>query len=127
MIVRQGWWGYKDLGRAIDRDIQHIYDFDGNCHFLYLGQRFTWDAAKASANAAKHGIRFETACQVFFDPFLATEDATASSEQREAVIGLTEDWSLLFVMHTVRDEKTIRIISARPATAHERKRYEDGE
>ena len=64
---------------------------------------------------------------MFFDPFLAIEDATGGSEQRDAVIGLTEDWSLLFVVHMVRDGETIRIISARPATAQERKRYEDGE
>lgn len=98
-----------------------------DCQFLYHGQVFVWDAGKASVNVAKHGIRFETACQVFFDPFLAYQDATSGSEQRAAVIGLTEDWNLLFVVHILRDRDTIRIISARPATSQERKTYEDSE
>jgi hypothetical protein len=29
-----------------------------------------WDSRKASANLSKHRISFETACEVFFDPFL---------------------------------------------------------
>jgi uncharacterized DUF497 family protein len=98
-----------------------------DCYFLYCGQRFVWDSAKASANIAKRGTSFETACQVFFDPFLAIEDATGGSEKREAVIRLTEDWSLLFVVHMTRGRDTIRIISARPGTAQERRNYENGE
>jgi hypothetical protein len=44
---------------------------------------------------------------------------------REAAIGLTEDWSLLFVVHVERQEDAIRIISARPATPEERSHYEN--
>jgi hypothetical protein len=40
-------------------------------------------------------------------------------------LGLTEDWTLLFVVHLVREEETIRIISARPATREERRLYEN--
>jgi uncharacterized protein len=94
--------------------------------FLYQGQRFVWNAQKAAGNLAKHGISFERACEVFFDPFVRLEDASPSEEERrEAVIGLTEDWELLFVVHLIRKDDTIRILSARPATAHERSRYED--
>jgi uncharacterized DUF497 family protein len=96
-------------------------------YFLYHGQRFVWDTEKASGNVSKHGISFEAACQVFFDPFIRIEDASTSEEQREAAIGLTEDWTLLFVVHMLREGDTIRIISARPATAQERRFYEDGE
>jgi uncharacterized DUF497 family protein len=96
-------------------------------YFLYRGQRFVWDAEKASSNANKHGVRFETACEVFFDPFLRVEDATVDEELRDAAVGLTEDWALLFVVHLMREGDTIRIISARPATAQERRAYEDGE
>ena len=67
------------------------------------------------------------ACQVFFDPFLRIEDASAGEEQRDAAIGLTEDWTLLFVVHILREGETIRIISARVATAQERRTYEDSE
>jgi uncharacterized DUF497 family protein len=93
--------------------------------FLYHGQRFVWDSEKASGNANKHGVSFEVACQIFFDPFIRIEDASAGDEQRDAAIGLTEDWTLLFVVHMVREGETIRIISARPATTQERRSYED--
>jgi uncharacterized DUF497 family protein len=92
---------------------------------VFHGQRFVWDPEKASSNASKHGVRFEIACQVFFDPFLRTEDATVDEEPRDAAIGLTEDWTLLSVVHLLREGDTIRIISARPATAQERRTYED--
>jgi len=95
-------------------------------HFLYLGQRFAWESEKASVNARKHGVSFELACQVFFDPLIRIEDATSRGEVREAAIGLTEDWALLFVVH-LRQGDLIRIISARPATARERRNYEDSQ
>ena len=95
--------------------------------FLYQGQRFLWDVDKASSNIEKHGISFEEACQVFFDPLLHVEDATIDDEQRDAVIGLTENWALLFVVHMLRGDDAIRIISARQATAQERRTYENCE
>jgi uncharacterized DUF497 family protein len=96
-------------------------------HFLFLGQRFVWDSEKASTNISKHGVSFEMACQVFFDPLIRIEGASSGDEQRDAAIGLTEDWTLLFVVHLLREGETIRIISARPATAQERRTYEDCE
>ena len=42
-----------------------------------------------------------------------------------AAIGLTEEWSLLFVVHVERRDETIRIISARSATNEERRHYEN--
>ena len=96
-------------------------------HFLYLGQRFVWDSEKASINVSKHGVSFEVACQVFFDRFIHIEDASVDEENRDAAIGMTEDWMLLLVVHIQREGGTIRIISARAATAQERRSYEDGE
>jgi uncharacterized DUF497 family protein len=81
---------------------------------------------KASSNAGKHGVTFEVACQVFFDRFIHILDASIDEENRDAAIGMTEDWMLLLVVHIQRDGGTIRIISARPATAQERRSYEDG-
>jgi uncharacterized DUF497 family protein len=95
--------------------------------FLYQSQRFLWDIDKASTNLVKHGVSFEEACQVFFDPLLRVEDATTGGEQRDAVIGLTENWALLFVVHMSCEGDAIRIISARQATAQERRAYEDYE
>jgi len=88
------------------------------------GQTFEWNATKAATNLRKHGVSFEKACEVFFDPFLRLAGAGGEGEAREAAIGLTEDWTLLFVVRIVRRANAIRIISARPATAVERKRYE---
>ncbi|HEX3572489.1 MAG TPA: BrnT family toxin [Acidobacteriaceae bacterium] len=92
--------------------------------FLFQGQQFVWDSDKASFNLSKHGVSFETACQVFFDPFVRLVDATDGDEPREAAVGLTEDWTLLFVVHVVREQNAIRIVSARPATRQERRSYE---
>lgn len=95
--------------------------------FLLHGQHFVWNSEKASANLLKHGISFETACQVFFDPLVCLQDASDEDEHRDAAIGLTEDWTLLFVVHVVREEEVIRIISARLATPQERRTYEDND
>jgi len=93
--------------------------------YLFHGQHFVWDSEKAARNLAKHGVSFEEASEVFFDPFVLLENASPGDEARHAAIGLTEDWELLFVVHLIQEEETIRIISARPATAHERSRYEN--
>ena len=68
---------------------------------------------------------FETTCEVFFDPFLrVVEISDELGETREAVIGLTVDWRMLYVVYTERED-VVRIISARPAVAAERKDYEN--
>jgi hypothetical protein len=94
-------------------------------HCGYQGQRFCWSPDKATGNFKKHGIHFEQACEVFFDPFVTLLDATPEDEAREAALGLTEDWTLLFAVHVVRERSVIRIISARRATAAERRLYEN--
>jgi uncharacterized DUF497 family protein len=88
------------------------------------GQTFEWDSEKAAINLRKHNITFQEACEVFFDPFFCLVDSTAEDEAREGAIGYSERSRLLFVVHLVRQEETIRIISARPATTEERKIYE---
>lgn len=89
------------------------------------GVSFEWDSEKADANISKHGISFPTACEVFFDPFITILDGSSSTESRGAAIGYTEDDQLLFVVHVIRHEETIRIISAREATRQERRTYEN--
>ena len=89
------------------------------------GQRFEWDGEKASQNLRLHQLTFEKACEVFFDPLVRLVDGGGEGEAREAAIGLTEDWTLLFVVHIIRHEETIRIISARLATGPERREYEN--
>jgi hypothetical protein len=90
---------------------------------------FEWDVDKAGANLLNHGISFEKACEVFFDPFVCVVDATdREDEARDAAIGFCNDLTMLFVVHLVRegDElELIRIVSARMATPQERDRYEN--
>jgi uncharacterized DUF497 family protein len=90
------------------------------------GQTFEWDLEKAAGNLLKHHVAFEQACEVFFDPFLVLVDTGCEEESRDAAIGLTEGWSLLVVVHVVRQAGALRIISARPATPSERRDYENG-
>lgn len=86
---------------------------------------FEWDEAKAAQNLAVHGVSFETAKRVFSDPF-ATErldDREDYGEDRYILIGMV-DGRILCVVHTLRNG-TIRIISARGAEPHEKRRYHE--
>ena len=91
------------------------------------GVRFRWNEDKAKLNAEKHGVSFEQAAQVFFDPFLRYVDASRDGEQRDGAVGSDFDFRILFVVHLVVEDEYIRIISARKAEPNERKRYEDGD
>jgi hypothetical protein len=87
---------------------------------------FEWDPGKAKKNHKKHGVSFEEASTVFYDPLSATFNDPDHSigEHRLITIGFSSSGRLLVVSHTERG-KTIRVISARPATARERTRHED--
>jgi len=86
---------------------------------------FEWDREKAKRNLRKHKVSFDEAMTVFYDPLSATFDDPdhSTDEERLITIGYSSRSRLLVVSHIERG-KTIRIISARPATAHERKRHE---
>jgi uncharacterized protein len=87
---------------------------------------WVWDAEKARRNFEKHGVRFEAAVHVFDDPLLLSEPDPHLDENRWRVIGRVR-MTTLFVVHTVVEpDGTGRIISARRATASERKRYDTG-
>ena len=87
--------------------------------------QFEWDREKAKKNLRRHRVSFDEAVTVFYDPLSATfEDPDHSvDEERLITIGYSSYNSILVVSHVERG-KIIRIISARPATAHERKRHE---
>ena len=90
---------------------------------------FEWDDEKNRSNKAKHGIRFESALEVFDDPFaIIIQDRYENYEERWQAIGLIDGIKMLVVAHTIRGEyfgkEIIRIISARPAERHERREYE---
>ena len=91
---------------------------------------FEWDDAKNRENLRKHDIRFETAALVFEDPYAITQHDSTNDEHevRLVTLGLIGPGAVLFVVHTWRvrnGAESIRIISARAATARERKFYED--
>jgi uncharacterized DUF497 family protein len=87
---------------------------------------FEWDSEKAASNLDKHGVSFETACEAFFDPFVSmVDEQVVEGEVREVIIGMTTQWQLLSVVHTVRNQEIFRIISARRATRFERSIYEE--
>ncbi|MDP9040296.1 MAG: BrnT family toxin [Acidobacteriota bacterium] len=92
--------------------------------------RFEWDEAKNLANQRKHSLRFEEAIHVFRDPLrVSVHDRIEDGEERWQTFGLVGGVLLLMVAHTVREEdareEVIRVISARRATAKERRRYEE--
>jgi uncharacterized DUF497 family protein len=87
--------------------------------------RCTWDARKAAANLRKHRVSFDEAASVFADPLaLVIEDAV--HPERSLLIGLSDRIRVVLSVYTEIDDDTIRIISARRATSHERRHYEEG-
>ena len=89
--------------------------------------RLEWDARKARQNLRKHGISFQEAASVFFDPLSVTGDDPdhSANERRFVIFGVSALGRLLVVAHVGRED-AIRIISARRTTQAERKLYEEG-
>ena len=95
--------------------------------------RFEWDPVKALRNARKHGVSFERAATVFFDPRALSilDDEHSEEEERWITLGLDRSGVLLAVCHTFREENEvgpdasvkIRLISARRADRREAAQY----
>ena len=93
---------------------------------------FEWDPAKAASNLRKHKVSFESAATVFQDRLMLSipDEEHSEFEERWITMGRARDGRLLVVSHT--DTETgdgrisARLISARPATPRERRRYESG-
>ncbi len=87
--------------------------------------RCEWDREKAASNLKKHGVSFDEAVPIFFDPFAATFDDPGhpSGEHRLLTIGYSSRDRLIIVCHTER-RGSVRIISARRATKGEKRRHE---
>lgn len=90
-----------------------------------------WDERKNETNKTKHRVSFETAAHVFDDPFhFSRLERVVDGEERWQTVGSADGTILLLVAHTYLDkqgQETVRIISARRATTHERKRYEQAQ
>jgi uncharacterized DUF497 family protein len=90
--------------------------------------KFEWDPQKAALNLKKHRVSFQDAASVFGDSLAGSipDPDHSTAEARFITIGLTGAQRLLVVVHTDRADR-IRIISARPATRAETKKYEEGQ
>lgn len=83
-----------------------------------------WDATKAASNLKNHGVDFADAASVLLDDMALTiRDDSVDEEDRFVTVGMDALGRLLVVVYTWREE-VLRLISARPATTGERRRYE---
>jgi len=91
-----------------------------------MGLQFEWDDKKANTNKQKHGITFEEASTAFADVLSITIDDPLHSEDEDRLIliGRSKESRTLVVVHLEKTD-AIRIISARKATKHEQKFYEE--
>ena len=94
-------------------------------YFQLDGILFVWRDDKAAINLMKHGIRLESAAEIFLDPMLEYEDASVDEEARTAALGRTLQWQILFPVHIEREDGAIRIISARDVTPRESAAYQN--
>ena len=88
--------------------------------------KFEWDASKAASNQKKHGVTFEEAKSVFYDDFAVQfyDDENSEIEDRFLILGHSNQARVLLICHCeLESGNLIRIISARKATAKERKLY----
>ena len=86
---------------------------------------FTWDEGKDILNFERHGIHLGTAAYIFNDPYrIERPDVSLNNntlENRWQTIGKVDN--ILFVAYEERVGDEIRLISARLATARERRIY----
>ena len=88
---------------------------------------FEWNQDKAGINLKKHNISFHEATTVFDDPLSMTfpDPDHSIGESRYVIIGMSGSGQLLVISHVDQEGRT-RIISARRASRHERRFYEEG-
>jgi uncharacterized DUF497 family protein len=83
---------------------------------------FEWDSAKAARNERKHRV-FEEAATVLRDPY-AVDAPDFDDPMRFVLVGMSETLRVLFVVACESTGARIRIISARRASAAQRRLYE---
>jgi len=84
-----------------------------------------WDTKKAAANKRNHGIEFSHGATALDDPMAITIEDTRHGEQRFVTVGSDILGRILVVVYAYSGEEGIRLISARRATAQERRVYEE--
>ena len=82
-----------------------------------------WDTSKAAPNLRKHGVDFADAATALDDEQAITiQDDLSAYEDRYNTLGMDSLGRLLVVVYSWRDD-TVRLISARQATAREWRQY----
>jgi uncharacterized DUF497 family protein len=89
--------------------------------------RFTWDPRKDVANLRKHGVSFKEAASAFADPLCVSvfDVLHSADENRMLLVGVSFKQRLLVVSYVEQTDDDLRIISARPTTQTERRKYEE--
>ena len=94
------------------------------CIFYII--KIVWDPDKAKSNYQKHKIHFSDAESVLYDTMALTiEDQNIDGEKRFVTVGSDSTGRIVLVVYMYRGS-SIRLISARKATASERRYYEKG-
>ena len=88
--------------------------------------RFAWDPQKAESNLRKHRVSSEEVTMVFADPLgVILEDLLLPD--RSLIVGRSLPSRVITAVFLESVPDPMRIVSARRATKHERKRYEEGQ
>ena len=93
--------------------------------------RFVWDEDKRRKNLRTHGIDLAEAGRIFDGPVLVDLDTRFYyGEERWIAIGMINDGTIVVVYVELEPEddgdvEVYRIISAREATTHERRKYHE--
>ena len=85
---------------------------------------FQWDEANASKNWTRHKVSQTEAEQIFLNRPVVVTDARSGPEARWFALGRTDGGRLLTAVFTIRSP-LLRVISIRPMSRPERKRYDE--
>lgn len=88
---------------------------------------YEWDEVKERLNIAKHKVDFNEAKSVFADEYglVVFDEEHSNDEERFYLLGMSNKERILLVVHCYKEDDTIRIISARKATAREKEQYKE--
>ena len=92
-----------------------------------MAYAFEWDYTKAKAIERKHGVSFSEASTAFGDPLgLLFDDLDHSADEARYLLLATSSRGRLLVVAFAERPPWTRLVSARLATRHERRSYEEG-
>ena len=89
--------------------------------------KFEWDENKNRTNKTKHGIAFDVVKSVFFDEEAIVQNDqyhSTKTENRLFIIGESSSKKVISVSYLLKDDDTIRIITARKSSKKEKQIYE---